>query len=460
MLYSSVQLFLLYLLVSRSTQQWRVTKAFLFGICSGLPTEVGWIIYNPGGVSFGVTIYLCVGQPLPDHPGECITMTRPFHLGVNYWPRDKAMQMWRGGIDTTRIFDDLSQIRDLGLSLVRLFLFWEDFQPDPETISALSLDDLQKVADHSATLELQLMPTFFVGHMSGVNFLPLWTRRSKEVTVGPFPHLFRRLPEGDELGDLYSEPTLIEAQNLLIRTVARRLRGHSAIYAYDLGNEPSLIRAPLTAGRTRAWASNLRAAIRQEDPHQKITVGTFQGDMEHNTGFWPSVLRECSDFLSVHGYPSYAVWADKKLRDDCLPFLVHLTRALAKGGDAMVAEFGAPYAPHGFTEDEIAGYLAATLPKLQEAGATGALVWNYSDYLPSLAAHPPFDLAPHELAFGIIRSDGSLKPSARVLADFAKQSPQVIERAPAFSQEEATYYRSPWANITELYARYRAGSLG
>jgi endo-1,4-beta-mannosidase len=391
---------------------------------------------------------------------ENLFMTRPFHLGVNYWPRDKAMQMWRGGIDTSRVFDDLSQIRDLGLSLIRFFLFWEDFQPIPQTISPRALDDLQRIADHASTLGLQLMPTFFVGHMSGVNFLPLWTRRPKEATVGPFPHLFRRLPEGDELGDLYGEPTLINAQKLLVSTVAARLKGHKSIYAFDLGNEPSLIRAPLTAARTKAWTSTLRAAIHHEDPHQKITVGTFQGDVEHDTGFWPSALRDCTDFLSVHGYPSYAVWADKALHADCLPFLVHLTRALAKGGDAMVAEFGAPYAPRGFTEEEIAGYLEAALPLIQEAGSTGALVWNYSDYLPALAPTPPFDKAPHELAFGIVRSDGSLKPSAKVLADFAKHQPQVVERAPAFSVEEATYYQSPWANITALYARYRAGELG
>jgi endo-1,4-beta-mannosidase len=383
-------------------------------------------------------------------------MTRPFLLGVNYWPRDKAMQMWRGGIDTARVFDDLAQIRDLGLSLIRFFLFWEDFQPTPESVSERALEDLRKIADKAEALGLQLMPTFFVGHMSGVNFLPLWTRRPKETTVGPFPHLFRRLPEGDELGDIFEEPTLLEAQKLLIKTVAASLKGHRAIYCYDFGNEPSLIRAPLTPERTKAWAGALRAALLGADEHAKLTVGTFQGDLEHNTGFWPSALRECSDFLSVHGYPSYAVWAGKTLRPDCLPFLVHLTRALSKGGDAMVSEFGAPYAPRGFTEKEIADYLEAALPKIQEAGSTGALVWNYSDYIPSLTNTPPFDKAAHELAFGIVRNDGSLKPSAKVLAEFAKTNPQVVDCQPALTLEEAEYYKSPWANITELYQKYSA----
>lgn len=387
-------------------------------------------------------------------------MTRPFLLGVNYWPRDKAMQMWRGGIDQKRVFEDLEEIKAMGLDLIRFFLFWEDFQPTPEEVSQQALKDLQAITQKAEVLSLRLMPTFFVGHMSGVNFLPSWTRRPKETVVGPFPHLFRRLPQGDELGDIYTEPTLLAAQTTLVKAVAHLMKGSPALYAYDLGNEPSLIRAPLTPQRAKAWASQLRDAIRSVDPDAKITVGTFQGDLEHNTGFWPSALREASDFLSVHGYPSYAVWADKKLAPDCLPFLVHLTRALAKGGDAIASEFGAPYAPHGFTETEIADFLEATLPKLQESGATGALLWNYSDYLPALAPTPPFDLAPHELAFGIVRSDGSHKPAAKVLSSFARTRPEVSERAPAFTFDEESYYRSPWANISTLYQAYLEETLG
>src|SRR5262245_59278844 len=121
-------------------------------------------------------------------------MSRPFLLGVNYWPRDRAMSMWRGGLDRKRVAEDFGEIRDLGLKVVRFFLFWEDFQPSAEEISRAALADLGAVVEEAERLGLLLMPTFFVGHMSGVNFLPAWTRRHKEPLVGPFPGLFRRLP--------------------------------------------------------------------------------------------------------------------------------------------------------------------------------------------------------------------------------------------------------------------------
>jgi endo-1,4-beta-mannosidase len=383
-------------------------------------------------------------------------MRRPFLLGVNYWPRDRAMAMWRGGIDRRRVFEDLAEIRDLGLDVVRLFLFWQDFQPTEGTISERALADLVAVTEEAGRLSLQLMPTFFVGHMSGVNFLPSWARRPGAALVGPFAHLFRRLPEGDEIGDVYAEPALLAAQLEQAVAVVKALKSHHrAIYAYDLGNEPSLVYAPKTPERALSWSETLAGALRGEDPSAKVTVGTFQGDLEHDTGFWPSALKRSTDLLSVHGYPSYAPWTGKTLDPDCLPFLVHLTRALAGGGEALAGEFGAPYAPHGFTEDEIGAFLAATLPKIRAAGALGAFVWNFSDYEPPLAPTPPFDKAPHEMAFGILRADGTRKPAALALKEFAARRPEVVSREPALEVSEAEFYRDPYRNLTALYQRYK-----
>lgn len=385
-------------------------------------------------------------------------MGAPFLLGVNYWPRDRAMAMWRGGIDTARVFADLGEISALGLRLVRFFLFWEDFQPSPETINPRAISDLVAIADEAERRGLLLMPTFFVGHMSGVNFLPAWARRGTQL-VGPFPHLFRRLPAlPEELGDVYGEESLLAAQERQARAVAGALRGKRAIYAYDLGNEPSLCRAPETPGRARGWTARLRAALLAGDPAARVTVGTFQGDVEHDTGFWPSALRPVTEFLSVHGYPSYAHWAGKRLDPEVLPFLVHLTRALAGGGEAMVAEFGAPYyAPHGFSDGEMADFLSATLPKIWASGSTGALLWNFSDYDPALAPTPPFDQAPHELCFGLLRADGTRKPSAEVVREFASTPRENVTRAPALVVEETEYYRASWQNLCRLYEAYRDG---
>lgn len=90
---------------------------------------------------------------------------QPFVLGVNYWPRSTAMGMWKGELRVAEIAEDFRQMRELHLSLVRIFLLWEDFQPTPTTVACL--DKLAVVADLAVAAGLRLDVTLFTGHMSG-----------------------------------------------------------------------------------------------------------------------------------------------------------------------------------------------------------------------------------------------------------------------------------------------------
>ena len=73
----------------------------------------------------------------------------------------------------------------------------------------------------------------------------------------------------------------------------------------------------------------------------------------------------------------------------------------------------------------------------------------------SLAHLPPFDLAPHELGFGIVRSDGTYKPVAQTLARFASEKRSVIEPPPApIVRDEAAYYASLPQGIADVYRAY------
>jgi len=96
-----------------------------------------------------------------------------FSLGVNYWPRQSAMAMWRR-FDPGEIREDFNRIAGLGLDAVRFFLRWDDFQPDPAQLDPVMLARLEAVADLAAEARLRTMPTLFCGHMSGVNWLPSW----------------------------------------------------------------------------------------------------------------------------------------------------------------------------------------------------------------------------------------------------------------------------------------------
>ena len=83
----------------------------------------------------------------------------PFLMGVNYWPRRKAMYWW-ADFDAGEVREEFAMVRDLGLTHVRFFLLWESFQPSPDRVDSKALSDLRTVCDVAAGLGLQLQPTF------------------------------------------------------------------------------------------------------------------------------------------------------------------------------------------------------------------------------------------------------------------------------------------------------------
>jgi len=99
--------------------------------------------------------------------------SQPFILGVNYWPRRKAMYWW-SDFDAGEVRKEFALIRELGLNMVRLFLLWDDFQPRPDSVSADCLSHLITVCDIASAHNLSFDVTFFTGHMSGPNWSPRW----------------------------------------------------------------------------------------------------------------------------------------------------------------------------------------------------------------------------------------------------------------------------------------------
>jgi endo-1,4-beta-mannosidase len=108
------------------------------------------------------------------------------------------------------------------------------------------------------------------------------------------------------------------------------------------------------------------------------------------------------------------------------------------------------------SEDDLAVYLAAVLPKLVEVGATGALVWCFADYSPDLWDIPPCDQMHHERFFGLVRPDGTLKPHAQVLKDFAASHPTVqpARRTVTLDITAEEFYRAPADQVSRLYNAY------
>jgi endo-1,4-beta-mannosidase len=383
-----------------------------------------------------------------------------FLLGVNYWPRRSAMAMWRR-FDLGEIREDMARVRELGLDVVRLFLLWEAFQPDAETMQHETLQRFDAVMDAIAEQQLRAMPTLYCGHMSGVNWLPSWTL-DPTTPSGRFrtiSHETHALPFG--IADFYRDPKLLRAQRLFARSVGERVRDHPALFAWDLGNEFSNLREPATPSDAAAWSRMLCETL-LECSGAGTTGGMHAEDLERDRRIRPSSIAQPWEFATMHGYSVYSTFSRGPMDTGVVPFLCRLQQSLS-GKPVLFSEFGNPQCPPdaesvgGFAclhEEEMAEYARAVLGKLHASGALGAFWWCWTDYDPALAQLPPFDLAPHELRFGMVRSDESYKPVAGVLARFAGEGREVLALPPPIA-DERDFYASLPQGIADSYRQYR-----
>lgn len=401
-----------------------------------------------------------------------------FRMGVNYWPRRSAMYMWER-FDLGEIREDFARIRGLGLNVVRFFLSWESFQPEPSRVDRGSLQRLDGVMDALTAAGLQAMPTFFTGHMSGVNWLPAWTLDPAT------PHgRFRTYAGGSEspfgIANFYTG-SLLEAQRTQVRIIGERYRGHPSLYLWDLGNEFSNLREPDSPQQAAAWSATLAADL-LETSGIGVTAGTHGEDITRDRRIRPSSL--CAPFAcaTMHGYPVYSAFARSRMDPCAVPFLCQIMQSCAHL-PVFFSEFGNPGCPPGtvspyervplpdepipaaadlprdaapyacLTGDEMPLYARRVLERLHGAGALGALWWCWADYAQALASEPPFDRAPHEMRFGIIDSHGKEKAIASTLARFASEQREVLPAPPPIVDETDFFAHLP-KELDTLYRDY------
>ena len=369
------------------------------------------------------------------------------------------MYMWQR-FNLDEIGEDLAQIKALGLDVVRFFLMWEAFQPQPNAMDERALHQFDALMDRIAETGLRAMPTLFCGHMSGVNWLPAWTLE-RETSVGRFRTIANGNVVDRAIGDFYADAELLRVQVFFAQRVGERVRGHPALFAWDLGNEFSNLRVPATAHDAAEWSARLTEAL-LEASGAGASGGMHGEDLDHDRRLRPSSIARPWPFAMMHGYSVYSAFARDRLDTNVVPFLYQLQQSFS-GKRVLFAELGNPECPPGLDrvdgfacldENELALYARGAIDRLHARGALGAFWWCWADYDPALAKMPPFDRAPHELRFGVVRSDGTLKPVAQVLAQLAGEARQTVDTLPAPIGDESEHYAGLPQSIEREYRAY------
>ncbi len=381
-----------------------------------------------------------------------------FELGVNYWPRRRAMYMWRE-FDLGEVHDDMAYLASIGFDVVRVFVLMEDFLPGPLTVATEMVNRLVAVTRSAKDVGLAVVPTLIVLNMSGRIWWPAWM-----------------LDARGRAASLYTDASVLDSQVLLVETCARALAGDDAIRAFDLANEIDDAQRPPTRQAGARWASLLATAIRRAAPRAAIQIGAHLPSLTTSNNMRVDDLGEVCDEDVMHAYPLYSDVARTFLDPELVPFSCALTTALSgRGRPTLMQEFGlctAPPGPSGRTitddflgrpraqylasEDEAAVYYDAVLDRLVRTGAAGAYAWCYGDYDATLFARPPFATAVRERTFGLVRADGSEKPAVDVFRKFRRRrdtgmDPRVAV-PPVLDVSADEYYQAPAEHFERLYA--------
>ena len=395
------------------------------------------------------------------------------------------MAMWKQ-FDIEEIRQDFITIKDLGMTLIRIFVLWQDFQPtSPESVDPTALTNLKSVADLAQELNLKLDVTVPTIHMSGPNWIPEWMivleKDKNRRCQGSNPHQLQvavidkkcqstvvllEAKDAPYCNPLFDE-VAIKAQLLLLEKVVSTLADSPSVELWNLGNEIDLASFARSREEGMNWAETMTTQIRKFDRklRRKVTCGLHTDSLRFSTNNLPvDGIFSKVDLAVMHAYPQYNAWLKDPLNTNFVAFSCILTSILLSLSSSssssfpsiLMEEFGGCTAHPGASsqwwtwktkslggieqnrsqflasEEDFAKYIEIVLEKLLFFGASGAVLWCFADYHCDVWQQPPCDESYHERFFGLVRPDGSLKPHALVIKKFSqkiKESSSVVKKA-------------------------------
>lgn len=331
-----------------------------------------------------------------------------FTLGVNYWPARAGIDWWRQ-FDKTVVERDFAAIAGAGFDAVRIFLRWEDFQPNRSGIDTQKLIQLRTTLDSAEDAGLTVVPSLFATTISaGVAFWPEWTKGGREL-----PDDLTLYAGGEKqtryLRDIWRDTAVTSAQNRFIEDITGHLGDHTAVLAWDLGHHIGHSWQPLGLSKEgRDWAAALVKIARPYIDDATIWYGSSLDELRAET-----TLR-VSDMASAAGAAAISIIEpDGRAHPPrFVEFVIRLTTALAEQVPVVHA-IGAStdQGSASVSEEEHAEWAEQVLCTARGLGVPALFFWTWTDYDRSLWNQPPFDAVPAARTMGLVHADGSPKPA-------------------------------------------------
>lgn len=199
-----------------------------------------------------------VKQTSEIHDNEFIAAQSQYKdlTGINYYPQGSPWDMYGENFDAAVIARDMKIIKDAGLFNIRVFVPYEDFgkaNVDPEKI-----EKLVKILNMADDQNIKVMLTLFdfYGDYSVLD----WTLNQRHAE------------------------TLVSA-----------LKGHNALLAWDVKNEPDLDFKSRGKEKVFAWLDAMVDIVKFTDPDHPVTIGWSKAENAN-------LLSNKLDIISFHYY--------------------------------------------------------------------------------------------------------------------------------------------------------------
>ncbi|MBQ5810325.1 MAG: hypothetical protein IIW23_01955 [Clostridia bacterium] len=342
-----------------------------------------------------------------------------FSLGCNYWASNAGVNMWKE-FDEAVIDKDLKLLKEHGCDTLRVFPLWSDFQPLFKTkgnggdyrfendeplpfteagqagVSEEMLQKFERFLLLTQKYGFKVMVSLCNGWMSGRRFIP-----------NAFEYC----------GDL-TDPEFTKWTIRYIRVMVKRFRHHQNIFAWEPGNETSVIGS--NGSRFWVWSHNVCGEIRSLDPTRPIFCGSH--GMKAFDGNRADEIGELFDVLTTHPYP---YWTPLCFTDNITWFKTEM-HSLAEScmyadlsGKPCIAEEVGTLSDMVCCDDVAGQYVRALFHSLWANGYNGFYWWCSADQ--KHLTYPPYDWCACERELGLFRSDYSAKPVALEMKKFAEE---------------------------------------
>ena len=393
---------------------------------------------------------------------------QPFILGVNYWPQKTAMFMWRD-FHKEVVDEDMEIVKALGLSCIRIYLLWEDFQPAPKTVPTVMLDRLVEVLDTAAEKNIKVVVTLFTGHVCTMNWLPPWMLLAS-TERGQYQVFSLEKVRSNTMRNPYAEAEIMEAQIYFLMELTNAVSGHPALFSWDLGNAPSLWSVSPDNFAAELWLQAMTETLKERDDQLPVTLSFHVTDLGRRQGLTLGMAAKHLDYLSINAQPQRVPWAEDSFSPVLPSFLGSVAAWLGKG-PVMVQEFGLATKTtlplsRGLTwdsnseqplvsEEDAALFVEDALLHLRRSHFMGAFCKSFGDYHPSIWEWPPLDKHINDRFSGLVRYDGLPKVAASVFTSEPKsyEKERISSEWLDVSQQE--YNQDPDEHLRRLYGRFR-----